>query len=632
MAGTWNSLTNQPTFNAGTMLLLTDGSVLCHDEPNSGGVTGTKHWWRLVPDTLGSYRNGTWHQIADSAWAPLYFACLLLRDGRVLIAGGEYDGTAVQAEVATAAIYDPVANAWTAISHPTGWTSIGDAPSAILADGRVLLGDISGRRSAIYDPASNTWAAAGNKDDARCTEETWVILPDQTILAIECDNQPKAEKYVPASDTWVSAGTTPVTLVDTASDEVGAAILLPDGRVFCIGATNHTALYTPPAIANQKGTWTAGPDFPVLTKGRVTGAKDAPAALLPNGKVLCLVAPCDQTASSSSTAFWGSPVHFFEYDPATNTLSEVPAPTNSGGSPFSSRLMLLPSGEVLHTNNSKVVTIYTPDLAPDPAWRPSITSVPTALQPGGTYTLHGRQINGLSQAVIYGDEGAMGTNYPIVRLTKIGTGEVVYCRTHDHSTMGVNTGTVVHTTKFTVPGSAAFGAYTLCLIANGIDSSNCQNVAVTHKRWKELKWEIKETKELIKLEHEQFKLIFEDRRKWNEGDWRERFGEGDWVEVVKTLAERSDEIETDVRQLRSFIGKEERPEVGGLVVEAKQEGKLTQPDRLPADPDVIVPSTDDDSAKTRSRRKGATKSKTRRQGAKKSTRSRSSTRAKARRR
>jgi hypothetical protein len=267
--------------------------------------------------------------------------------------------------------------------------------------------------------------------------------------------------------------------------------------------------------------------------------------------------------------------------------------------------MLLPNGEVLHTNNSTTVTLYTPDLAPDPSWRPSITSVPTALVPGATYTLHGRQLSGLSQAVIYGDEGAMGTNYPIVRLTNAGTGEVVYCRTHDHSTMGVNTGTAVHTTQFTVPGGTALGSYTLCVVANGIESSNCQSVAVTHKRWKELKFEIKETKELVKLEHEKFKLVFEDRRKWSEGDWRERFGEGDWVEVVRTLVERSDQIETDVRQLRSFIGKKERPEVGGLAADAIQEGKLVEPKRLPPDPKVITPTVDDDSAPAGSGKKRA---------------------------
>lgn len=608
MAGTWNTLTNAPGFSAGTMLLLTDASVLVHDEPNSAGVTGTRHWWRLVPDGQGSYRNGTWHSVADSPWAPLYFACSLLRDGRVFIAGGEYDGNGAQAEVKTAAIFNPVANSWTSIAAPAGWTNIGDAPSAVMADGRVLLGDIFGRRSAIYDPATNSWTAGPDKDDTRGTEETWVVLPDQTVLAIECDRQPRTEKYVPAANAWVSAGSTPVTLVDTLSDEVGAAILLPDGRVFCIGATNHTALYSPPPIANQPGTWAAGPNFPVLVSGRVTGAKDAPAALLPNGKVLCIVAPCDQSAWSGSAAFWGQPVHCFEYDPASNALTEVGAPANSGGSPFSSRLMLLPSGEVLHTNNSSTVAIYTPDLAPDAAWRPTITAVPAALHPGGTYTLQGRQLNGLSQAVIYGDEGAMGTNYPIVRLTNSSTGDVIYCRTHDHSTMGVNTGTAVHNTRFTVPGSCPHGSYTLCVIANGIASANCQSVAVTTKRWKELKLEIKELKEHIKLERERFKLVFEDRRKWNEGDWREHFGEIEWIDVIRSISERSDQIEA---QLRSFISGKERPDVGGLAPEVKPEGRLEPPVRLPADPDVIVPRIEEDEGKPRRARAGARDAKAR---------------------
>jgi hypothetical protein len=242
-----------------------------------------------------------------------------------------------------------------------------------------------------------------------------------------------------------------------------------------------------------------------------------------------------------------------------NTLTQAPSPANGSGNPFSSRLILLPTGQVLHTNGSSTVAIYTPDGAPDPSWKPSITSVPTALLPGHTYTLHGRQINGLSQAVIYGDEGAMATNYPIVRLTNTGTGNVVYCRTHDHSTMGIQTGAVVHTTKFTVPTSAPFGAYQLCVIANGI-SSDCVSVAVTHKIWKELKWEIKEHKELIKERiFDNLKLVFEDLTKINEGDWRERFGEQGWGEVIKQLVNRSDELEGE---LRAFINKGLRPEVG----------------------------------------------------------------------
>jgi hypothetical protein len=104
------------------------------------------------------------------------------------------------------------------------------------------------------------------------------------------------------------------------------------------------------------------------------------------------------------------------------------------------------------------VLVYTPAGAPDPIWKPTITSVPTAMAPGGTYVLHGRRINGLSQAVSYGDDGQMATNYPIVSVRNNASAHVVYCRTFNFSTMGVNTGTVIHDTEFTIPpgtGAAA---------------------------------------------------------------------------------------------------------------------------------------------------------------------------------
>jgi hypothetical protein len=462
----------------------------------------------------------------------------------------------------------------------------------VLVDGRVLLGDIGGNRTSIYDPAANTWTAGPTKEDTRCTEETWVLLPDQTVLAIECDRQPRTEKYVMAANTWVTAGNTPVTLIDTASDEVGSALALPDGRAFCIGATSHTALYTPPAIANQLGTWAAGPDFPVIVQGRVTGAKDAPACLLPNGKVLCIVAPYDPNAAQNTSQAWGFPVYCFEYDPVANTLTQVSSPSNNSGSPFSSRLILLPTGEALHTNGSTSVAIYTPDGAPDPAWKPTITSVPVALHPNQTYMLRGRQINGLSQAVIYGDEGAMATNYPIVQLTNNVTGDVIYCRTHDHSTMGIQTGAIVHTTNFTVPANTPTASYCLRVIANGI-ASDCTTVAVNpHKIWKELKWEIKETKENIKIETERFKLIFEDLRKINEGDWRERFGDVGWGETIRQLINRSDEIEG---QLRTFIKGNERPATGVV--------QLPMPAKAPEAPPPVDKDDKEEKAGKQPRRK-----------------------------
>ena len=44
-------------------------------------------------------------------------------------------------------------------------------------------------------------------------------------------------------------------LVETASFEIGPALLLPDGRVFAIVATGNTSLYTLPAVATNPGTW-----------------------------------------------------------------------------------------------------------------------------------------------------------------------------------------------------------------------------------------------------------------------------------------------------------------------------------------------------------------------------------------
>src|SRR5213078_2448414 len=119
MAGTWGTLSSSggPS-NAGTMLLLTDGSVLCHDEPNSGAVSGSNRWYRLAPDALGHYETGTWTKLASGPNSPLYFVCSVLQDGRVFIAGGEYNGTSAQVELLAAEIYNPVTNTWTTIGTP----------------------------------------------------------------------------------------------------------------------------------------------------------------------------------------------------------------------------------------------------------------------------------------------------------------------------------------------------------------------------------------------------------------------------------------------------------------------------------------------------------------------------------
>jgi hypothetical protein len=445
------------------MLLLTDGTVLCADE--GAAAVGTGQWWKLTPDGVGNYVNGTWSRVADGPNSPLYFASAVLADGRVFVAGGEYNGSSATADLLAAELYDPLTDTWTSIGTPAGWTAIGDAACCVLPDGRVMIGSINDGNTAIYDPGANTWIAGATKSNGSCDEESWVLLPDGTILAEDCFGHPATEKYIIAQDQWINTGNTPSDLVEDASKEIGPAILLNDGRVLVIGATGHAALYAPGSASSDPGTWGAASDLPT-SNGNTLGAKDAPACLLPNGKVLCAAGVVDGTAGSYS-----APTFLFEYDPQANTYAPVPSPSNSSGAPFAGRLLVVPSGQVLFANGTNDIEVYNPDGQPDPQWAPQITDCPNDISPGGTYTLQGLQLNGMSQCCGYGDDASMATNYPIVRIQNINTGNVYYCRTHNHSSMGVQTSNTAVSTQSTVPTNIEIGDYQQFVVANGISSS-----------------------------------------------------------------------------------------------------------------------------------------------------------------
>src|SRR5256885_15001228 len=62
--GTLTPLTQlAPDPNNGVMLLMTDGTVICHTT-NVGYLGDVSIFDRLTPDSTGSYINGTWSQIA----------------------------------------------------------------------------------------------------------------------------------------------------------------------------------------------------------------------------------------------------------------------------------------------------------------------------------------------------------------------------------------------------------------------------------------------------------------------------------------------------------------------------------------------------------------------------------------
>ena len=138
--GTWQVGANPGPDGLCNPLLLTDGTVI-------GAACDSPAWYKLTPDIHGSYVNGTWSAIASLPviggvqYAPQYHASAVLPDGRVIIMGGEYNGSNTEVWTNLGAIYDPVANTWTAVPAPAGsaWSSIGDAESTVLADGTFML-------------------------------------------------------------------------------------------------------------------------------------------------------------------------------------------------------------------------------------------------------------------------------------------------------------------------------------------------------------------------------------------------------------------------------------------------------------------------------------------------------------
>jgi hypothetical protein len=173
----------------------------------------------------------------------------------------------------------------------------------------------------------------------------------------------------------------------------------------------------------------------------------------------------------ASPGVFNPPSSFFEFN-GTNLIS-VPAAAGTSGLPsFVGRMLVLPTGQILFTDGTTQVQVYTANGTYQSAWQPAVTSVSANLSVGSVNNaISGTQFNGLSQGAAYGDDAQSATNYPLVRITNNATGHVFYAKTHTHSTMGVATGSAVVSTQFDVPAGIETGASTLQVVANGIPSN-----------------------------------------------------------------------------------------------------------------------------------------------------------------
>lgn len=453
-AGTWTKTTNAPASNVAHALLLTDGSVLVnsmffenHSDP----------WYRLVPDSTGSYINGTWSNAGTlpTGYNPLYFGSSVLPNGEVVIMGGEYNnGSPVWTTLG--ALYNPIMNTWSKLTAPSGWTTVGDAQSIILPNGHLMQANCCTTQEAILTLTGTTatWASTGTGKFDDNDEEGWTMLPGGKILTVDAYVPSGCCKmgyqiYDPTTGAWTTpTNNTVVNLVDPGSLELGPMPLLPSGLVFAAGATTNNAIYTP-----STGTWASAPKF-----GGTLDIADGPAAVLPSGNALF----------DASPGVFANGSKFFEWDGTTMNATSAPA-NASVDSSYVGGFVVLPTGQVLFTDFSGTVEIYTASGSPCAGCAPTIKSVAATLTHGSRNNkISGTQFNGLTQGSYYGDDNQASTNFPLVRITD-STGAVVYCRTHNWLG-GVAQGTLVTTAAFDIPASIHTGAASLVVVTNGIPS------------------------------------------------------------------------------------------------------------------------------------------------------------------
>jgi hypothetical protein len=487
-ASPWTPLTNPPPFGTpGTMLLESNGTVLVHDEPDNNTTGGTTAWYKLTPDSQGSYIDGTWSKIASmpAGYTPLYFASAILPDGRMIVEGGEYIGeNAVWSN--RGAIYNPVTNRWASVAPPPGWTNIGDAASDVLANGTFMLQHPC--NTCLTDPNLTVDDALLNARTLKWTvipgtgkndpndEEGWTLEPSGQLLTVDTWIPAATQLFNPRTRLWSFAGNTatngnPVNPFPVV--EIGPQVEMPGGNTFVVGAgtstqepptacttdaPTQTALYQyKPGTA---GTWAAGPQIPAIGNQQY-GAADGPGSVLPDGNVLFDVSAC----------VYNTPTHFFVYNASSSTLTQIPdVPNAPNDSSYYTKMLALPNGQVLFNDGSSQMEVYTAGGAPEASWAPSITSLSsTHLAPGGSYALSGRQLAGLDPGATYGDDVQDNTNFPLVRITNSATGVVTYARTSDWTSVSVAPGKR-SATRFTLPPGTPAGKSTLVVVANGIAS------------------------------------------------------------------------------------------------------------------------------------------------------------------
>jgi hypothetical protein len=257
-----------------TATLLPNGLVLV-----VGGVTsqlnaaGTSYTTTVGVNSAELYdpAHNSWSSAASLATRRAYHTATAL-NGKVLVVGGTNDDVPGGVGLASAELYDPTSNTWSAAqSLAAGRTS----HTAILLslNGKVLVaGGSDGANvlasAELYDPTSGTWSTVGRLATARAGHAVAPLI-DVRVLVVggygAGSNSPalaSAEIFNPYSNTWSATGSLATARVrHTATDR-------PTGEVVVVGGSDGSSeLASVEAFDPFAETWSTADPLPSPRSG-----------------------------------------------------------------------------------------------------------------------------------------------------------------------------------------------------------------------------------------------------------------------------------------------------------------------------------------------------------------------------
>ncbi|MBJ6723243.1 kelch repeat-containing protein [Geomesophilobacter sediminis] len=280
-----------------TATLLKDGRVLVAGGHNSPSLL---IWSTHASAELYDPKTGKWAETASLAYDRYGHTATLLQDGRVLVAGGKDEISTG----ATAEIYDPKTDKWTqtgSLNHKRYHHT-----ATLLQDGKVLVaGGDSGdflASAEIYDPATGKWTDTGSLPYTS-SQHTATLLQDGRVLVAggitaagglnggTAHTTSSAETYDPATGKWTQTGS----LADPRGQHT--ATLLQDGKVLVAGGLTYSLSGSAEIYDPATSKWTQ--------TGSLNYKRSAPAAtLLDSGLVLVVGGTGDLSERTSTELFF----------------------------------------------------------------------------------------------------------------------------------------------------------------------------------------------------------------------------------------------------------------------------------------------------------------------------------------